>query len=394
MNLRIKKSLLGTALRFWRQPLLALGLLALCLAGGLRAVGQNVSSDLTVHEWGTFTAVAGKDGHAVEWRPVSEPTDLPGFVEHFSTANLKIGLRGTIRMETPVMYFYSPSDASVSVSVAFSKGVITEWYPHAASVQPADPLRYVNLSQLQTDGSITWNDVAVSPNMTGEFPREGTANRYYAARGTSSAPLRVNTTAGEQQEKFLFYRGVSAAPLPLAAEQTSDGKLAVKSLSAGEIPALILFERRGERVGYRLERAPTGETVLEPPDLTGSVDALRVDLEGILVAQGLYPDEARAMVNTWRDSWFEEGSRLIYIVPRRFVDSVLPLTIHPAPAQIVRVFVGRLEIVTPATVKTVETALASHDEVTLNKYGRFLEPILQIAREEQPGTTRTLQSSR
>lgn len=100
----------------------------------------------------------------------------------------------------------------------------------------------------------------------------------------------------------------------------------------------------------------------------------------ILVDQGLYPDEAHAMVETWRDSWFEEGSRLIYIVPRAFVDNVLPLTINPAPQQLVRVFVGRLEIVTPTTVRAVAAAVATNNETVLNKYGRFLEPILRIAR--------------
>ena len=83
------------------------------------------------------------------------------------------------------------------------------------------------------------------------------------------------------------------------------------------------------------------------------------------------------MIETWKDSWFEEGSRLIYIVPRSFIDKVLPLTIDPAPEQIVRVFVGRLEIVTPATAMAVRTAVARNDEATLSKYGRFLEPILQ-----------------
>ena len=89
------------------------------------------------------------------------------------------------------------------------------------------------------------------------------------------------------------------------------------------------------------------------------------------------------MVETWRGSWFEEGSRLIYIVPEKFVDGILPLSIHPAPAQIARVFVGRLELVTPATEKAVEAAFASRDNARLEKYGRFLEPILQtmMARE-------------
>src|SRR5271167_2115097 len=358
MNSRITKILSGTEVRFWRSRLLAFGLLALWFAGWLIADDQPSSPDLTVHEWGTFTAIAGKDGHAVQWTPLTGSTDLPRFVEHFNDVNFKLGLRGTIRMETPVPYFYSPRDVTVSVRAVFSKGLITEWYPHAVRVQPRGALRNTILSQLQTDGSIMWNDVVVSPNLEGEFPRDVPSNGYYAARETSSAPLCVKTGAGEQQEKFLFYRGVSAAPLPLSAAQNPDGTLVVKTLSQDEIPAIILFERRGERVGYRFAGTLTDETVLAPPVLTGSADALRGDLEGILVDQGLYPDEAHAMVETWRDSWFEEGSRLIYIVPRGYIDHVLPLTVNPAPGQIVRVFVGRLEIVTPATAKAVQTAVA------------------------------------
>ena len=97
----------------------------------------------------------------------------------------------------------------------------------------------------------------------------------------------------------------------------------------------------------------------------------------MLVAQGLYLDEAQAMVETWRGSWLEEGSRLLYIVPRKFVNEILPLSIDPAPAQIARVFVGRLELVTARTENAVETAFAAHDKATLEKYGRFLEPILR-----------------
>jgi hypothetical protein len=208
------------------------------------------------------------------------------------------------------------------------------------------------------------------------------SNRYYAARETSSSPLRVKTSAGEQQEKFLFYRGVSAGALPLSAKLNSDGELVVKSLGESEIPAAILFERRGERVGYRLTGTLTDETTLEPPLLTGSLNTVYGDLEEILLAQGLYRDEAHAMVETWKDSWFEEGSRLLYIAPRGYIDNVLPLTINPAPGQIVRVFVGRLEIVTPATARAVKAAVARNDEATLNKYGRFLEPIVQTVRQD------------
>src|SRR5260370_34966993 len=92
------------------------------------------------------------------------------------------------------------------------------------------------------------------------------------------------------------------------------------------------------------------------------------------------------MVETWRDSWFEEGSRLLYIVPPAFVNEGLPLSINPAPAQTVRVFVGRLELVTPATEKAVETAFATQDAATLKTYGRLLEHLLatRIKREANP----------
>jgi hypothetical protein len=288
-------------------------------------------------------------------------------------------------METPVLYFYSARDVSVSVQVSFAKGVFTEWYPHAVRSEPSEALRNTDLRQFEADGSLTWGGVTVSPNLSGEFPREIRSNRYYAARETSATPLSVRTRAGEQQEKFLFYRGVSAASLPLSARQNGDGGVFVKSLD-DSLPAVILFERRGERVGYRVLGAPTDETVLAPPELIGNLEFLLADLEGLLIDQGFYPDEAHAMVETWRDSWFEEGSRLIYLVPRGFIDKVLPLRVDPTPSQTVRVFVGRLELVTPATEKAVKAALKSHDEGMLNKYRRFLEPILQTMRTDLSAT--------
>src|SRR5260370_1256246 len=147
--------------------------------------------------------------------------------------------------------------------------------------------------------------------------------------------------------------------------------------------------RAGERVGYRIGSALKEEGVLDPPELTSTIDELGRDLEGILVAQGLYQDEARAMVETWRDSWFEEGSRLLYIVPPAFVNEVLPLSINPAPAQTVRVFVGRLELITPATEQAVKTAFATQDAATLKAYGRFLEPILATMIKKETNAART-----
>jgi len=90
------------------------------------------------------------------------------------------------------------------------------------------------------------------------------------------------------------------------------------------------------------------------------------------------------MVETWRDSWFEEGSRLIYIVPSRAIDAILPLQVDPLPSQTARVFVGRIELVTPETMHAVEQAMAVGNRSTAERYGRFLDPILQRISAESP----------
>jgi hypothetical protein len=381
-----------------RQPrrLLLNILLVSCFAISVQLLSGDarpVNASLTAHEWGTFTSIAGNKGQAVEWSPLTGSTDLPAFVEHFRDPGFKLGLRGTVRMETPVLYFYSSREETVSVNVSFGKGVITEWYPHASRVEPKAELYNGVLHQPGPTGSITWDAITLAPNSRPEFPREDRNNHYFAARMTSSTPLRVRTPAGEQQEKFLFYRGVSAFSVPLSATPDTEGKLRIKNLGDQEIPTTIVFEGRGEKVGYRIGGPVKEEATLDAPELTATIDDLSRDLEGILVGQGLYQDEARAMVETWRKSWFEEGSRLLYIVPPAFVNKVLPLSITPAPAQTVRVFVGRLEIVTPATEKAVAIALAAHDTATLKAYDRFLEPILatMIKRETNPAQARRFQ---
>ena len=358
-----------------------------------RPNARPVYSALTLHEWGTFTSIAGTDGEAMEWWPLTGSADLPGFVEHFRDARFKFSLRGTVRMETPVLYFYAPREQAVSVSVRFAQGIITEWYPHASRVEPAESISDMSLSPPHGDASIAWDAVTLTPALAPDFPQENHRSHYYTARQTTATPLRVNTSAGEQYEKFLFYRGVSVFPVPiratLAAPPSDAGtKVRIENRSQGEIANAILFERRGEKLGYRIAGPLQDTAALDAPELTGDLDNLCRDLEGILVDQGLYQNEAHAMVETWRDSWFEEGSRLLYIVPERFVNAVLPLTINPAPAQITRVFVGRLELVTPVTEEAVQYALLTQDEATLAKYARFLEPILQTMLNTEPDTTK------
>ena len=98
---------------------------------GLGASRPSDPEGLVVHEWGTFTSVAAEDGAAVEWVPPQGPRDLPCFVDRV-LFNIKGWLPATVRMETPVVYFYSTEEKTVDVRVRFRKGIVTEWYPRAA----------------------------------------------------------------------------------------------------------------------------------------------------------------------------------------------------------------------------------------------------------------------
>lgn len=357
-------------------PVLAIAAVFALAADGPSTFSK--SGDLIIHEWGTFTSVAGENGSAIDWDSLGCPGDLPKFVNDFGFRGFKWRLAGTVRMETPVMYFYSPHDLTARVKVQFPHGLITEWYPqaHYGVVQDGVPLA-ANINGIDTSlhkptGEIEWRDIKVQPGASPAFPLEKAASPYYAARATDAAPLSIDG----QSEKFLFYRGVARLDVPLGARIGADGKILIENRGADPVPGVILFESRAGKLGYRMVGTVEKSAVAETPSLDRTVEQMRKDLESTLIGQGLFAKEARAMVETWRDSWFEEGSRLLYIVPSRTVDTMLPAQIEPAPSKIARVFVGRIELITEPTKVAVAGAAAAHDLDTLSLYRRFLGPIL------------------
>src|SRR5262245_9683005 len=343
---------------------------------------------LVVHEWGTFTSIAGKDGVALEWRPLNGATDLPKFVHTIQDQSSglrhppgKGELTAAIRMETPVLYFYSNREMNVSARVDFPLGKITEWYPLARTVS----------------SGIDWGTVKVAPNAAFNLPADYSRNHYYAARETDAAPVQICATNGKaaEQEKFLFYRGVGNFDLPLSVK-LENGKVTLRSSAKEPIARVIIFENQNGRIGFRTLDTFSGEVVTERPTLSEKVDSVIQQLRQTLVAAGLYEKEADAMIKTWRDNWFEEGMRVFYVLPQTITDSVLPLTINPKPAELVRVLVGRTEVITPDMEKGVRAKVnllsSSSPEVrdearrAILKYGRFSEPILKRMIEDEKDT--------
>jgi len=363
--------------------------LALASLATLGAAPQDPPK-LVVHEWGTFTSVAGSDGATLDWRPLAGPSDLPSFVYDFSGApkGLRHGravepctqepnhqlckgcTQGTIRMETPVLYFYADRETTVSVKVDFPQGKITEWYPAARNVGQG----------------IDWGQVRVLPSPTAAFPVETGKSHYYPARETDANAVRVCVGKTPEHEKFLFYRGVGTFPLPLKVTLAGD-KVTVRNLGKDQVDQVVLFENRGGKIGYRIHCYLKDEVVLERPNADHGIESLTADLTKILKGQGLYEKEAKAMVKTWSDSWFEPGLRVFYTVPKSDTARVLPLTLSPAPTELVRVLVGRAEIITPEMETTIsglaaklgDESIEAREAATksLAAYGRFAEPVLK-----------------
>jgi len=339
----------------------------------LPAVGLSTpTAGLVVHEWGTFTSVAGKDGAAVQWRPLRAPDDLPGFVYGMNGAQgelrtlggAKRDLSSLVRMETPVLYFYADEPTEVSAKVEFPPGRLTEWYPKAKEGTRA----------------LDWGRFKVEPKGQATLPKEPKPSHYYPARETDAALLRV----GEETEKLLFYRGVGSFQLPVRV--TMDGaRVTLQEIGREGLSRVLVVESRGGKIGFRALKDVRDGASVERPELVAGPQELQRELVTTLVAQGLFEKEARAMVKTWEDSWFEEGVRVLYTVPVKLVNKVLPLTLDPKPSELVRVFVGRVELITPeleAAAKAIVEAAADPSRLAEQKralaaLGRFAEPAMR-----------------
>ena len=71
-----------------------------------------------------------------------------------------------VRMETPVLYFYSDRDTTVRVRVSFHHGLMTEWFPPAAVSQGA-----VGSATLRDPGATQRDRVAERPRDAGGSAR-------------------------------------------------------------------------------------------------------------------------------------------------------------------------------------------------------------------------------
>ena len=351
--------------KWWMLAAPAAGLVALasCLAAD-SGPKDDPTRGLTVHEWGTFSTFSGSDGQNLKFYPYDN--DLPDFVHGYRPNGLsKVGPRGgLISLETPVVYFYTDRPLTASVHVDFPQGTLTEWYPQAER-KAGDRRRAGD----EADSTLAWDGIEVRPGESLKLPREEKESRYYAARETDAAPLRISCYKdgglATEQEKFLFYRGVGDFDMPLRVRASGGDRFTVDWEGKRPAGVMLLVQVRAGRVRFEPfipDQATDGDLRAEVrlPDKEATLDQLGDAMTKVLTEQGLLDKEARAMVKTWRSAWFgEEGTRVLYILPRDVTDELLPLRIEPKPASLVRVMVGRHDVLTPEREKQIDGWVAT-----------------------------------
>jgi hypothetical protein len=359
-----------------------------------------------IHEWGTFTSLQDENGQTIGGINTDDEP-VPAFVHRlggfallspsevppsFNKGAPSCHPDVTMRLETPVIYFHPPESGTkiktISVAVNFRGGWLTEFYPRADADAPGLKNCTNGFPRLfSSSGSrLEWNDLQIG----GDWPVTDTsAHVWTSPRAVQSALVQ---TADGESENFLFYRGVAHidAPLKISRDEKS-GELLFQSQLEGfrsdqplDVHSIWLVDiQPGGKIAFRslpslsLDRnsekylARTQATFAHGDYSAGNLEKLKTGLLSALVLEGLDRDEAQALLNTWEVSYFKSpGLRVFFLVPRAWTDFYLPLEVSQ-PADIRRVMVGRIELVTPRQRQDLLTLSRFSANQIQQEYTRF-----------------------
>jgi hypothetical protein len=370
---------------------LSVSLLTLGLLLGIIGVrGAERASPLVVHEWGTITTRHAPDGTpSGRLNRISESEVLPAFVHRYEPPSTKDNPQKsltkspvtpgrpdvTMRLETPVLYFYPPAGSSsvppFDVSVTFRGGIVNEFYPRADASVEVDVDR-VN-AKIEAGYIKAWDGAVLNNYVVGGLHWRGLSlKEAVTIPQTSSdawlAPRRVRSvgvvTPSGEGERYLFYRGVAHLDA-LVQTKLSRGEVQLRApqrLHWLRAPSMTIANlwlvdirpdgsaafREYTQIGIakdaasrELRRVP----LFTATDYTTArLGDLRRAMKQALMAAGLFEDEAEAMLETWKESYYRtSGLRIFYTVPDEWLSYFLPLRIS-VPHELKRVLVGRIDL--------------------------------------------------
>ena len=329
------------------------------------------SQDLEVHEWGTFTVVQNDKGETL----VGVNTDdepIPYFVHkrYFGINPLNsivpsgyskglpryLNSKMKVRLETPVVYFYPKENllnTKIDFQAEFINGIISEVYPNVSNVVD------INIKNEKELSRALWKSIDFS--IKKPFPVTNNSV-WLEPRKTKSTPIQI----GEEAEQYIFYRGLGAMDIPLhvtsnraskkieiyseekepsaSGSSYKIGKLWYVNVDANKKIQFKSLKGFGVEGPARMKKLEFSSQFAEGEKADDSI-ALFSSMKEALMEQGLFADEAEAMLKTWSQAYFKQtGSRIFFMVPRIWVDRNLPIKVS-VDSKIERAMIGRIEII-------------------------------------------------
>jgi hypothetical protein len=332
-----------------------------------------------------------------------EEESLPGFVKGRGSdlkqpacrfkcfENEPISRTTTQKMETPVIYFYTQEETPVRVKVDFPKGIISQYFPAPVSFMPALGQAFGLFG-----GSVTFEG-KVTPTPL-DLPFVEPNSVYRPAREVASNYFQ----SGSENEKFIFYRGLGVFETDLRVTSVGNS-LSLKNQGTERIESVFLLNTKVDGTGdirafagisagdsKRLSAQIVEELIEQAKPKVLYQERAQTVIVNALIASGLYPDESLAMFNTWKRSYLDTpGLRVLYVLSRGETDRILPISIQPQPTELVRILVGRIEILTDRQEGDLLSEVQDlFPKVSFpSEMGRLADPklrrLMQIARKNQ-----------
>ncbi len=329
-----------------------LAILVTVSLGGALVDAEETNKGLKVHEWGVFRVNQDADFANAELR--AEWDKLPAFVYGHIKGRVVPQHWGPVEPRLrPLIFFHADKPTSAFVKVDFPGGMAGVWYP--ATKRPSIE---GNGRQPKIGNSLEWQvgikqcPPQVRPKAT---PAEIAADHWIAqARKVKCDEIFAVFGRGQldvEREKFIYYDGIFPQGKWMKIAVEGDNVKLTSQVGHPVFDVTVVDRRNDKPRIARIEKLEAKKTVEKVEFI--EADASRFVSENVekltaqLVAAGLFEDEAKLLVDTWKKDMFDTpGVNVYYRIPQSEYDARMPLTITPKPDSTVRIgliYHGHLE---------------------------------------------------
>jgi hypothetical protein len=326
---------------------LLFGLLsAIAVVSTTLAADPPPAKGLAVHEWGMFRVHNDVELANADMRAIWE--GLPKFVYgQVSGRDLPKHWQNIETVDKPVIFFHASEPVDVDLRIDFPTGIPALWWPGtespaiengairgAVAGKPAKSLQW-HLRLKKPPENYRVNEPAL--------PEAGAWAKPLRAVAADEVFSKVGERRfGYEREKFVYYDGLLPRGKWVEVVATKE-KVTVRCRADHPVFDLTAIDRKADGSVRVARMAKLEGDEVKALDFQ-AVEKEKWPAEGVrtltkqLTDAGLYEDEAGAMLAFWQPELFEtEGLTIFYRLPQAEYERLLPMTMKPAPKELVRV---------------------------------------------------------